>query len=72
MFAFDPKSNGKTTLLMKVAKELPKEKFITGYESVIEVFFKKKGWLESFLRAVKPKINLRGFEKCKAKRDRSV
>ena len=73
LFVYGPKSSGKTTLLMKVVEELPKEKFIyywfdlrekfiTGYESVIEVFFKKKGWLESFLMAVKPKINLGVFE----------
>ena len=73
LFVYGPKSSGKTTLLMKVVEELPKEKFIyywfdlrekfiTGYESVVEMFFKKKGWLESFLKAVKPKINLGVFE----------
>ncbi len=73
LFVYGPKSSGKTTLLMKVVEELPKEKFIyywfdlrekfiTGYESVIELFFKKKGWLESFVSAVRPKINLGIFE----------
>ena len=73
LFVYGPKSSGKTTLLMKVVEELPKdkfiyywfdlrEKFITGYESVVEMFFKKKGWLENFIKAVKPKINLGVFE----------
>ncbi len=73
LFVYGPKSSGKTTLLMKVVEEISKdsfiyywfdlrEKFIVGYESVVDIFFKKKGWLESFLRVVKPKINLGVFE----------
>ncbi len=73
LFVYGPKSSGKTTLLMKVVEELPKndfvyywfdlrEKFITGYESAMEVFFKEKGWLKSFIEAVSPKINLGVFE----------
>ncbi len=73
LFVYGPKSSGKTTLLMKVVEELPKEKFIyywfdlrekfiTGYESVVELFFKEKGWLESFVKTIKPKINLGVFE----------
>ncbi len=73
LFVYGPKSSGKTTLLMKVVEELPKEKFIyywfdlrekfiVGYESVVEIFFKEKGWLESFVKAIKPKINLGVFE----------
>ena len=51
LFVYGPKSSGKTTLLMKVVEDLPKEKFIyywfdlrekliVGYESVVELFFK--------------------------------
>ncbi len=50
LFVYGPKSSGKTTLLMKVVEELPKEKFIyywfdlrerliTNYKDVVEVFF---------------------------------
>ena len=73
LFVYGPKSSGKTTLLMKVVEELPKdsfvyywydlrEKVITGYESVIDLFFKEKGWLRSFIEAVSPKINIGVFE----------
>ncbi len=73
LFVYGPKSSGKTALLMKVVEELPKEtfayywydlreKFIVGYENVVELFFKEKGWLRSFLSSIKPKINLKVFE----------
>ncbi len=50
LFVYGPKSSGKTTLLMKVVEELPKEKFIyywfdlrerliTNYKDVVDVFF---------------------------------
>ena len=57
LFVYGPKSGGKTTLLMKVVEELPKEDFIyywydlrerviTNYESVLKLFFRPKGWFE--------------------------
>ena len=50
LFVYGPKSSGKTTLLMKVVEELPKEKFIyywfdlrerliSNYKDVVDVFF---------------------------------
>ncbi len=50
LFVYGPKSSGKTTLLMKVVEELPKEKFIyywfdlrgkllSNYKDVIDMFF---------------------------------
>ena len=50
LFVYGPKSSGKTTLLMKIVEELPKEKFIyywfdlrerliTNYKDVVNVFF---------------------------------
>ena len=73
LFVYGPKSSGKTTLLMKVVEELPKEEFayywydlreelITGYESVIELFFAERGWIKSLLEVIPVKINLKVFE----------
>ncbi len=73
LFVYGPKSSGKTTLLMKVVEELPKDDFIyywydlreeliSDYDSVIRLFFTPKGWLKEFISAVKPKINLGVFE----------
>ena len=73
LFVYGPKSSGKTTLLMKVVEELSKDSFvyywydlreelITGYESVIELFFAEKGWIKSLLEAIPVKINLKVFE----------
>ena len=56
LFVYGPKSSGKSTLLNKVVEELPKENYIyywydlrekvvTGYETILKLFFKKKGWL---------------------------
>ncbi len=50
LFVYGPKSSGKTTLLMKVVEELPKDSFvyywfdlrerlITGYRDVVDLFF---------------------------------
>ena len=50
LFVYRPKSSGKTTLLMKVVEELPKDKFIyywfdlrgkllSSYKDLIDVFF---------------------------------
>ena len=50
LFVYGPKSSGKTTLLMKVVEELPKDKFIyywfdlrerliSNYKDVVDVFF---------------------------------
>ena len=73
LFVYGPKSSGKTTLLMKVVEELPKEKFIyywfdlreeliSDYESVVQLFFAPKGWLKEMVSMIKPKINLGIFE----------
>ena len=73
LFVYGPKSSGKTSLLMKAVEELPKEKFIyywydlreklvSGYESVIDLFFKEKGWLKSLVDAISPKIRIGVFE----------
>ena len=73
LFVYGPKSSGKTTLLMKAVEELPKEKFIyywydlrekliMGYDSVIDLFFKEKGWLKSLVDAISPKIRIGVFE----------
>ena len=59
MLVYGSKSSEKTTLLMKVVEELSKdsfvyywydlkEKFIVGYESVVELFFKEKDGLKAF------------------------
>ena len=73
LFVYGPKSSGKTTLLMKVVEELPKDEFIyywydlreeliTDYSSVIELFFTEKGWFKSLIDTISPKINLGMFE----------
>ncbi len=73
LFVYGPKSSGKTTLLMKVVEELPKEKFIyywfdlreeliSDYDSVVQLFFTPKGWLKEMISVIKPKINLGIFE----------
>ena len=73
LFVYGPKSSGKTTLLMKVVEELPRDSFIyywydlreeliSDYDSVIKIFFTPKGWLKELVSAVKPKINLGVFE----------
>ena len=60
LFVYGPKSSGKTTLLMKVVEELDKSSFIyywydlrervvTGYDSVLRLFFKEKGWLKRMM-----------------------
>ncbi len=73
LFVYGPKSSGKTTLLMKVVEELPKEKFIyywfdlreeliSDYDSVVQLFFTPKGWFKEMISVIKPKINLGIFE----------
>ncbi|MCD6362454.1 MAG: AAA family ATPase, partial [Synergistetes bacterium] len=63
LFVYGPKSSGKSTLLQRVVEELPKgefkyywydlrERVISGYESVLKLFFKEKGWLKRVLERV--------------------
>jgi len=57
LFVYGPKSSGKSTLLMKVTEELGevfavywydlREELVSGYESVLEIFFKERGWKEN-------------------------
>jgi len=75
LFIYGPKSSGKSTLLQKVVKELPKNKFkyywydlreeaITTYSSVLRLFFKEKGWLKRMLEFASEvvKVNYGAFE----------
>ncbi len=75
LFVYGPKSSGKTTLLMKVVEELPKDSFvyywydlrervISSYDSVLKLFFRPKGWLERMRSIAKSalKIPLGVFE----------
>jgi len=73
LFVYGPKSSGKSTLLQRVVEELPRddfvyywydlrEKVVSNYRNVLEIFFKEKGWLKEFISAVMPKINLGVFE----------
>ena len=75
LFVYGPKSSGKSTLLNKVVEELPKENYIyywydlrerviTGYETILKLFFKKKGWLQRVMEKAPSmfKIPIGAFE----------
>ncbi len=75
LFVYGPKSSGKTTLLMKVVEELSRDtiktywydlrgKVISGYEDVLRVFFREKGWGKKVLDGISKmlKIDLNFFE----------
>ena len=75
LFVYGPKSSGKSTLLMKVAEELPendyaiywydlREELVSGYESVLGIFFKETGWKKKMLEGLSKmfKINVAVFE----------
>ncbi len=76
LFVYGPKSSGKTTLLMKVAEDLSehsqmafywydlREELVSGYDTVLSVFFKSKGWASRMLKGLASsfKINLLAFE----------
>jgi len=75
-FIYGPKSSGKSILLQKAVEELSKEKkhyiywydlrgkVISDYNSVLDIFFKQKGWLKKTLEAASGliKFNLGAFE----------
>ena len=75
LFVYGPKSSGKSTLLNKVVEELPRENYIyywydlrerviTGYETILKLFFKKKGWLQRVMEKAPSmfKIPIGAFE----------
>jgi len=75
LFIYGPKSSGKSTLLQRVVEELPKSDFkyywydlreeaITTYSSVLNLFFKEKGWLRRMLEFVSGvvRVNYGAFE----------
>ena len=74
LFVYGPKSSGKTTLLMKVVKELSegykiywydlRGKVISSYDDVLGLFFREKGWSKKFLEGISKilKINFSTFE----------
>ncbi len=75
LFVYGPKSSGKTTLLMKVVEELPKEifvyywydlrgKVVSSHDDVLGLFFREKGWSKRFLEGLSKllKLNLSAFE----------
>ncbi len=75
LFVYGPKSSGKTTLLMKVVEELSQKdlkvywydlrgKVISGYEDVLRVFFREKGWGKRVLDGISKvlKIDMNFFE----------
>jgi len=75
LFVYGPKSSGKSTLLMKVAEDLPendyaiywydlREELVSGYDSVLGIFFKEKGWKKKMLEGLSKmfKINVAVFE----------
>ena len=75
LFVYGPKSSGKTTLLMKVIEEISSDDFkvywydlrgkvISGYEDVLRVFFREKGWGKRVLDGISRilKIDMNFFE----------